>query len=101
MRFASARMNSPTNFVVSSEIGSVSTAGSIDAVQQSTFSGSIRQTNQDDTTRGELLAVRSTFRSFAGRAPAANFARKSHPQHYDSSAAFRIPNSNRARTRAG
>jgi hypothetical protein len=42
LRFASARTNSPTNFVVSSEIGCVSTRGSIDAVQQSTFSDSIR-----------------------------------------------------------
>jgi hypothetical protein len=35
-------MYSPTNFVVSSETGGMSTRGSVDAVQQSTFGGSIR-----------------------------------------------------------
>jgi hypothetical protein len=39
---ASARMHSPTNFVVSSETRTMSTRGSVDAVQQSTFGGSIR-----------------------------------------------------------
>jgi hypothetical protein len=51
---ASARMYSPTKFVVSGEIGSMSTRGSIDAVQQSPFSGSIRLVDSDDDER-ELL----------------------------------------------
>jgi hypothetical protein len=42
LRFASAQTHSPTNFVVSGEIDIVSTRGSIDAVQQSTFGGPIR-----------------------------------------------------------
>jgi len=37
LNFASARIHSPTNFVVSSETSTMSTRGNVDAVQQSTF----------------------------------------------------------------
>jgi hypothetical protein len=54
LRFASARMHSPTNFAVSSETSGMSTRGSIDAVQQSTFGNSIAGPKLADR-RGFLL----------------------------------------------